>query len=225
MTQHLDLLGPARRTRQDVPWSLAHAATGIILLVLACLAGDLVMDHLRRHTLADLIDLQQASGLARQRLAGLQTPAASSTLARLDEDLADLHQQGADRDMVRRIVAGGSAGRPQGHAELLLTLARQADPAVWLTGLQVNTERNTLELRGRMRDAAALPGYLAHLQLEPLFQGRRFDQLGMRRVDAGPDASPGASGPLEFTLRSQPGGTAPTPAMASQSVPTPGGRP
>jgi hypothetical protein len=90
--------------------------------------------------------------------------------------------------MVRQVVAGGSAGRAEGHAALLLALARQADPAVWLTGVTVG-------------HAAAMPGYLERLHREPLLQGRDFAQLQLRRL-AADGADPEAAGLTEFVLRS-----------------------
>ncbi|MEY4750869.1 MAG: hypothetical protein RIQ60_3083 [Pseudomonadota bacterium] len=208
MSQHLNLLSQALRRRQRPPWSLAHATAGIGLLLLACLVGNLVFAHYRQRVQTELTELQQASSQARLRLAGLQRPAATSALLRLDDELARLQQQGADADLVRSLVASGRAGQPQGHAELLLALARQADPAVWITGLQLSVDGSALELRGRMRDPAALPAYLTRLHQEPLFQGRRFDQLGLRRIDAPTDAAAGSTTPLEFTLRSQRGAAA-----------------
>jgi hypothetical protein len=45
--------------------------------------------------------------------------------------------------------------------------------------------------------------------------GRRFAQLGLRRVDAGTDGQAGTSGPIEFTLRSA--------SDAAPALPRPGG--
>jgi hypothetical protein len=112
-----------------------------------------------------------------------------------------LKRQEAARQQVRQVIAGGQAGRGEGHAALLLALARQADPAVWLTGVTVGPDGQAIELTGRMADPAALPGYLERLRREPLLQGRSFAQLQMRRLDA-EGADPEAAGLTEFVLRS-----------------------
>jgi Tfp pilus assembly protein PilN len=191
MTQHLNLLGPGLH-QQRQHWTLAQAGAGLGLLVLLGLAGALVLDDLASQARADVVQAQQAGDAARARLAELQGQARQGPAAGVDAELARLRQQLGELDRVRALVASGQVGRPQGHAELLLALARQADPAVWITGLQVSADHDTLELRGRMTDPAALPVYLARLQQEPLFHGRRFAQLQLRRVNPSADATGGS---------------------------------
>ncbi|MFM2069627.1 MAG: hypothetical protein RLZZ584_4536 [Pseudomonadota bacterium] len=191
MTQHLNLLGPGLH-QQRQRWTLAQGLAGLGLLALACLAAGLVMDSLATRAQAGQTLARQAGDSARHHLAELQAQARSGPGAGIDAELAQLRRQIADLDRVRALVASGAVGRPQGHAELLLALARQADPAVWITGLQVSADHATLELRGRMVDPAALPVYLGRLQHEPAFHGRRFAQLQLRRVTA-QDADTGAA--------------------------------
>jgi hypothetical protein len=193
MTQHLNLLGPGlHQQRQQA--TLAQAGIGIALLALACLASGLVMDFLASRAHADVVLAQQAGDAARTRLAELQAQTRQGPAARVAAELARLRQQLGELDRVRALVASGQVGRPQGHAELLLALARHADPAVWIIGLQVSADHDTLELRGRMTDPAALPVYLARLQQEQLFHGRRFAQLQLRRVNTAADAIASGNG-------------------------------
>jgi Tfp pilus assembly protein PilN len=215
MAQHLNLL-VAELLPQRRRWTLAQGLAGLALLGVGGLLCGGVLDYLASRMRIE-VDLQQQAGDAlRLQLAGLQArDGADGASARIDAELTALRRQAGAIDQARQLISSGAAGQPGGHASLLLALARQSDPAVWLTGLQVSADHTSLELRGRMLDPAALPGYLAHLQVEPLLHGRRFAQLGLRRVDAGTDGQAGTSGPIEFTLRSA--------SDAAPALPRPGG--
>jgi hypothetical protein len=229
--QHLNLLSADLRSRR--PW--ATLQQGVVLLAalaVLCLAAVPALLLASRHERAEMsrlqTDLAQQREQLQQQLASL--PSDRSTA---HDDLSRrwqlLREQDRARTQVRQILSTGSAGRTDGHAALLLALARQADPAVWLTGVTVGPDGSALELTGRMADPAAMPGYLERLRREPLLQGRTFAQLQLRRLGAdGPD--PEAAGLTEFVLRSSllpivtgSAGTAQPPAQppAQQLRPTP----
>lgn len=85
-------------------------------------------------------------------------------------------------------------------------LANQAHGALWITGFSVSPDGQSLELRGRALDAAAVPDYLARLNAEPVFRGRQFAQLNVTTV--GSDGAVEAGAVLtEFVVRSGPPGT------------------
>jgi Tfp pilus assembly protein PilN len=214
MSQHLNLLVAGLRPQRRC-WTLAQGLVGLAALAAAGLLAGLGLDYLADQARADLGISQQAAEVLRQRLASLQAPDGPAAANLVQAELAALRRQASALDQARQLITSGAAGQPIGHADLLMALARQSDPAVWLTGLKVSADHATLELRGRMNDPAALPGYLGRLQGEPLFHGRRFAQLGLRRVDAGADGQAGSSGPIEFTLRSA--------VDAAPAQPRPGG--
>jgi hypothetical protein len=202
-TQHLNLLSADLRGRR--PWAtLRQGAMLLAALAALCLAAVPALLLAGHHERAEMARLQTALSQQREQL--------QQQLARLPQNPGDAHdalsgrwrllrEQDAARVQVRQIMATGSAGRTDGHAALLLALARQADPAVWLTGVTVGPDGSALELTGRMADPAAMPGYLERLRREPLLQGRTFAQLQLRRLgDDGRD--PEAAGLTEFVLRS-----------------------
>ena len=147
----------------------------------------------------------------RQRieLTARQVAAQAGQAGRIDAELRQLRQREAAERRLQAVLAGGQAGRENGHAAVLQALARQADPAVWITGLSLGQDGDTMELQGRMADAAALPTYLRRLQNEALFHGRQFAQLSLQRIEAGADGNLAGSAYTEFVLRTQlgPAGT------------------
>ncbi|RZS52231.1 PilN domain-containing protein [Sphaerotilus mobilis] len=202
-TQHLNLLSADLRRQR--PW--ATLQQGVVLLgaiAVLCLAAVPALKLAGRHERAEMARLQtelaQQREQIQQRLAAVPPDSADAHDA-LTRRWQALRQQAASRVQVRQILDGGSAGRTDGHAALLLALARQADPAVWLTGVTVGPDGRSLELTGRMADPAAMPGYLERLRREPLLQGRTFAQLQLRRLGAD-GSEPEAAGLTEFVLRS-----------------------
>ncbi|MGY0193743.1 PilN domain-containing protein [Leptothrix sp. BB-4] len=201
-TQHLNLLSAdLRRQRPWATWQQGVALLG--LLALLCTASVPALMLMSRQERAEMAAMQAALSQQReqmqQHLAAL--PQGDAAHDALSARWQQLRLQDATRQQVRQVIAGGSAGRAGGHAELLMALARQADPAVWLTGVTVGPDGQSIELVGRMADPAAMPGYLERLRREPLLQGRAFAQLQLRRL-AAEGADPEAAGLTEFVLRS-----------------------
>lgn len=142
-----------------------------------------------RATQAAMVPLQaQVGTLAAQRHSG-----AAAELARLQA--ADATQR-----RVRAALDAGAAGVREGHAELLLALARQAPGPLWITGLGVSDDGRAIDLEGRMTDSSVLTSYLRRLNTEPRFNGRPFAQLTLRGADTNGAALPYT----EFALRSSP---------------------
>ena len=100
--------------------------------------------------------------------------------------------------------SGVAAGVREGHAGLLVALARQASGQVWLTGLAVSDDGQAIDLEGRMTDSSALADYLRRLNDEPRFKGRPFAQLTLKAAGNGGERLPYT----EFSLRSAPAGAA-----------------
>lgn len=87
------------------------------------------------------------------------------------------------------------------YSEYLMALSRQTPGNLWITGLLILPNGHDLELRGRMINPAVLPDYLARLETEPQFKGRRFAQLQIKALDN--DAQPELAGITEFALRAK----------------------
>lgn len=115
-------------------------------------------------------------------------------------ELARLQAADATQRRVRAALDAGAAGAREGHAELLLALARQAPGQLWITGLGVSDDGTAIDLEGRMTDSSVLTDYLRRLNAEPRFKGRPFAQLTLRGVDSNGAALPYT----EFALRSSP---------------------
>lgn len=201
MAQQLNLYD--QRLRRQRRWGLRHTCALLGALLLLCALTELSLQLAIRHSRVRLARAETLLNQQRAELQGLQ----AGTPATLQHELQQLRALDAGQRRLRSLIDSGAAGRRNGHAAYLLALARQSQPAVWLTGFRISAEGDALELQGRMLDAAALPDYLRRLNAEAQFKGRQFAQLQLKRVDASADGQGG--GYSEFTLRSQPGQAAP----------------
>jgi Tfp pilus assembly protein PilN len=204
MAQQLNLYD--QRLRRQRHWGLRHTLAVLGVLLSLCGLTELSLQLALRHSTARLASAEALLNQQRARIQSLQTQQAGTPTAQALE-LQQLRALDAGQRHLRSLLDSGAAGQRSGHAAYLVALARQSQPAVWLTGFKISAEGDALELQGRLLDAAALPDYLRHLNAEPQFKGRQFAQLQLRRVDASADGQGG--GYSEFTLRSLAGGSAP----------------
>ena len=203
MAQQLNLFdprfAPARQLFSARQGSLALAG---VLVLSWCVAQGLHWAAGRAQADAQAIQAGMAPLRAQVGTLGApRDPGAAAELARLQA--ADATQR-----RVRAALEAGAAGVREGHAEVLMALARQASGQLWITGLGVSDDGAAIDLEGRMTDSSVLTDYLRRLNAEPRFNGRPFAQLTLRGVD-----SNGAPLPYtEFALRSTPAaGTGSTP--------------
>jgi hypothetical protein len=108
----------------------------------------------------------------------------------------------------------------KGYSDILIALARQDLPRLWLTGIQIEGAGNDLVLRGRAYEAARVPQYLQRLSEEPVLKGMSFQTFGVARpgkTPAGDDAAASA-GMLASTLDSlAPAAHAAAPGQAAEN--------
>lgn len=227
MAQQLNLCDPRLLPRRPA-WSSRHAAQALVLgLGLGLLATQgLRLLAARDEAMAQALTLGTAP--LREQLGQLGSP-----LGHTPQELSRLKAVHEAQQRVLQALSAGVAGNREGHADYLLALARQAPGTVWITRFAVSEDGQSLELDGRMTDAAQLAAYLRRLNAEPRFRGRPFAQLQMRslgssaatasaELGATAEAEPQAAPITEFTLRSLPAGTPPGSTLAAAPGLVPG---
>lgn len=101
----------------------------------------------------------------------------------------------------------GDLGSRDGHSALLQSLARNAVPGLWLTGITVQGAANDVLLEGRTADPAFVPEYLARLGRDDPLRGHAFNALQVARPAADPstkaEGKRAAAPWLEFRVASR----------------------
>ena len=141
------------------------------------------------------------------QLAQLQTQLGTLKVPPVVTRLERLKQQETIQRQMREVLKGAGAQASTGYSDYLMALGRQAQAQLWITGLSIQGDGRQLELRGRTSDPATLPPYLARLNEEERFKGRRFAQLELKAVAEETDAPLGLT---DFVLRGQLAAEGPT---------------
>ena len=129
--------------------------------------------------------------------------------AELDETKARLAAGPQD------LQAGVAVDHAEGFSGFMTGFSRLARKDLWLTGFHISKGGEEIEIRGRLFDPGHLPAYVQQLNSVPVFQGRRFAALDLKKVmpekspepppSTGEEAAPVAAPPppfVEFVLRS-----------------------
>lgn len=198
MAQQLNLYGASFR-RPKHALSASNALRGLAIVIAVCL---LVGGFLTWRTSVGLVDTkeQQIFAQHRAKVVALQEQVAAQR-QEVDVEAAKLREVEQALARVKATLQGGAAGDAAvSYAAYFEALAKHSHGALWLTGFAVSPDGQSLELKGRMLDASALPDYLSRLNAEPVFKGRQFAQLqvtslAMEGVESGPKVT-------EFVLRS-----------------------
>lgn len=198
MAQQLNLYGASFRRPHHL-LSATNALRGLaVLLALSLLVGGL----LAWRTSVGSVDVyeQQMFAQHRVKVMALQEQVAAQR-NEVDVEAAKLRDVQQALARVKATLQGGVEGAAeQSYSAYFDALAKQAHGALWLTGFAVSADGQSIELKGRMLDASALPDYLSRLNAEPVFKGRQFAQLQVTSL--APEGAESA-GPrvTEFVLR------------------------
>lgn len=180
MSQQINLLLPELRPRFDwlgLPVVVGAALAALLLVAALAVAGMTQGGELaaREQMLKGEMSAVQAESQTLGKALGERR---GDALLPQKLDLAKLEV--AQRRQVLDLLTGGGLGAGQGFFGILQGFSQQIVQGVWLVGFAV--AGSDIEIRGRLSDPALLPAYVAKLNGEPAFAGRRFATLNMKGV-------------------------------------------
>lgn len=230
MTQYINLLNPALRTRRE-PLSLA-----LLAITLAAISLVLAGAHLFARYRADGAMTQVATGEAQLQADQERLVAAGRAIAAGKPDPRLVAELDAARLVLRSRqgalegLASGSLGNTGGFSEQFRAFARQSAAGLWLTGFTLSGAGKDILIEGRALRAELVPAYIRRLNDEPAFRGRSLATL---RIEEAAEVAPGGKPPamrsgarpdfVEFRLMSSV--EASTASGKGALAPAPGGRP
>lgn len=198
MAQQLNLYAASFRR----PQHLLSATNALRALAALLAVGVLIGGFLAWRTSVGSVDAheQQMFAQHRAKVMALQEQVAAQR-KEVDVEAAKLREVEQALARVKATLQGGAEGAVAvSYSAYFEALAKQSHGALWLTGFAVSADGQSIELKGRMLDASALPDYLSRLNAEPVFKGRQFAQLQVTAL--APEGAESA-GPkvTEFVLR------------------------
>jgi Tfp pilus assembly protein PilN len=124
----------------------------------------------------------QAQTAERERLVQAIAARPSASGAALEQELAQLRQTVAQRQILLDELTRGRVFEGRSHAAVLRLVAQTVPPPVWLTELHASEGR--LELVGLTLQPEALQSWLRRLAEDPLTAGQRLAAVKVERVPA-----------------------------------------
>lgn len=195
MSQQINLYDASLRRQREWVQASSLAITSVCLLVF-CLAWAGYERFRLSHAQAEaaLVGPQLQSLQTDVRNLGAQLTNRQPNAA-LQQELKTTQDTIATRTAVLDILRKGLGTDAPSYGEILRGFARQTMPGLWLTGFNVNSETDAIEIRGQTLDPGLLPEYINRLGTETAFKGRSFAALKVAAADKGPDKSQAAPQP------------------------------
>lgn len=190
MAQQINLFNPIF-LRQKRYFSAVAMAQGLATIAVGVMA--IYAFQARQNSTLERVAADTEKQLGERR-AQLTQLAKQSSNAASSKALAAELEAGEARLVARRAllddVRTGVGGDAQGYSRYLAALARANVAGVWLTGVEIGGKSGDLVIKGRALESALMPAYIAALNKQEPFAGRRVGELRMTaRAEAKPAAS------------------------------------
>ncbi|WP_412479303.1 PilN domain-containing protein [Azonexus sp. IMCC34839] len=190
MSQQINLILPELRRRFD--WLALPVVAGVAGGLLVLVVGVGALGNMSSQALRDRdSELSQSLALLQQQVQTLGQSVASRKESPLLAQELELQQLAVEqRREVVKVISQGKADEASSYSVLMEGFGRQVKDGVWLTAF--GFQGQAVEIRGRLTDSSLLPAYIAKLNDEPAFSGRKFAALDMKAVDPVQEKGPAA---------------------------------
>jgi len=184
MSQQINLLNRALIKQKDLLNTNTIAITLGLLMVLmfgyyAFSQKQLSLVTIQRSQVAEELSAMQAQ-LTQSAL--LHAPRELDKA--LQGQITQLELKEAMQQQVLQTVSLSSAAPDKGYAALMRAFAKQTLEGLWLTGFNIDSHTQQLNINGRTLEANLVPEYLSRLSHEPALQGKQFSGLNMSQSKA-----------------------------------------
>jgi len=119
-------------------------------------------------------------------LAALHTPRDKDSA--LEKQIATLEESEKVQQQILNTLNQSSNTPTNSYAALMRAFAKQNIEGLWLTGFSVDSQTDTLNIRGRALRGDLVPQYINGLSKEPALKGKLFSGLNINLPKAAPVA-------------------------------------
>jgi len=209
VSQQVNLYHPIFRKEEKKFSAATMLQAGIIVLTgVALMYGYAAWrTHALRMQQQD-INAQYVAALARLSEVSAKLPMRHAG-TRLEQDVRDLERRVEAIQAIRMVAQRDLFKGNAGYSDMLLALARQSTPGLWITGLTIRGAGDSVVLAGRTQSAELVPGYLQRLANERTLAGQQFEIFQMTRpvripADETKQTDAVLQPYIEFEVRSKP---------------------
>lgn len=160
---------------------------------------------------SELRDLEEQQATARTSLEEMgRRLSAQAGDPRVMDETSKLQALISSPQPVRELLTKDLFGSQEGYSGFFTALARQSEPGVWLTRVDIVGANKDIEIRGRAVAPDRVPRYLQRLSREKSMDGLEFDvfqigQPGAQNTEGEAAPKPPTSGrtAIDFVLRTR----------------------
>lgn len=179
MSQQINLLNPALIKQKDLlnTNNIAIVLGLFLVLMLAYYSysqQQLASVVIERNQAAEALSAMQAE---LQKAVLIHTPRAINN-ALLDQIKQLEHKESMQLEILQT-VGQSSATPDKGYAALMHAFAKQSLDGLWLTGFNIDSHTEKLNISGRTLQADLVPEYISRLGNEPALKGKLFAALNI----------------------------------------------
>ncbi|MDD1621053.1 MAG: PilN domain-containing protein [Methylococcaceae bacterium] len=158
----------------------------LLIIIAACL-GLVIVSGLelneRSDNQAERQQLQAQMLEAQAQLKKLQAQYPSQQIdSLLNQELQQTQGVYQSLSRIMELLADNQSDQSLGFSRYLSALAEQANADVWLTGIRINSETDSLSLQGSTFKPEQIPALLQRLQNTSAFKGRHFARLSIQQA-------------------------------------------
>lgn len=161
------------------------ATQGLFLLIFV-FCGVLLLVYEEKQVESTLaIEIKQAEQQAVLKKAELESLRKQYSVKdkgqELDTQLEKVNAAIAEKSKLQASLGVTLEEKFPGFSPYFIALARQHDPAVWLSEVSIEKNSMAIIMMGKSVSAAGVPAYLQRLSHEPVFSGVQFSEFKMIR--------------------------------------------
>lgn len=185
MIQQVNLYQPGGKDKH--PLANAYMLTLIAAVSIMMLLSGLEMSTLKTSR-SQINQLQNQMQQAQTHLHQLQAEYPNQQIdSVLSQELRQTQSYYQNLSQLLELLADNRSDRSKGFSRYLSALAEQADSNVWLTGIRINSEKDSISLKGSTYKPDQIPLLLQRLQNASVFKGRHFAKLSIAQSPQNPE--------------------------------------
>lgn len=197
MSQQINLLNPALIKQKDLLNPNIIAITLGLLATLMLVYFGISQKQLSALTAQRSETSNELTMLQSQLKQTAQLHTAREPNKALLDQIVQLEQKEEMQQQVLKTVNLSSATPEKGYAALIRAFAKQSLDGLWLTGFNIDSNTDQLNISGRTLQSDLVPEYISRLSNEPALKGKLFSALTMNQAKV--DASASKKAPVATT--------------------------
>jgi len=184
MIQQVNLYKDSLKQGQSSAPSINNYIYGLVAIIILLVTYSIFLFSALNTTKSSIQLTKQQLTEAESKIQFLSVQYPKQQLNKLlPEEISHSQKKLSNLTQVINQLTDNTTDMTQGFSRYFIALARQSIPKVWITGISVNGDQHTIDIKGSTYQAENTAVFLQKLQNEKIFQGRTFAKLLITQSD------------------------------------------